>query len=164
MYKRTVWIVWCVHVIIFQIRNKDRVRQKLDCSSNMSPSALEASTRQILLTEPTNWPWLTAPRQDQEKKKKPAIDGISFCRFAVPDIGSTTRDLMDGQADYHSACFGLTRESCGATEIRRESFQFTKSIIHLVWSDVTSLFLEQKAKLSNLAETRRASKLLPISS
>ena len=52
----------------------------------------------------------------EERKKKPAIDGISFRRFAVPDIGSTTRDLMDGQADSHSACFGLTRESCGATE------------------------------------------------
>jgi hypothetical protein len=39
------------------------------------------------------------------EEEKKTHNGISFRRFAFPDIGSTTRDLMDGQADSHSACF-----------------------------------------------------------
>ena len=151
MYKRTVWIVWCVHVIISQIRNNDRVRQKLDCSSNMSSSALEASTRQILLAEPTNWPWLTAPQN--------FFSSICCPRYR---LNNTWPHGWPGWFPF--SMFWINSRILWGYWIRGESFQFTKSIIHLVWNDVTSLFLEQKAKLSNLAENRRASKLLPISS
>jgi len=119
----------------------------------MSPSALEASTRQYCWQNQQidhGWQY----QGGAWKTRDPRHLFMIICCHRNR-LNNTRPHGWPGR--FSSGLFRMNLRSCGANGIRRGGRRFTKSI-RSTWCDVMSLVPWTKSKTSNIAENRRAGK------